>query len=158
MSWTKRQFVMQALEEIGYGYTYQLQPDQLQSALRKLDGMMAQWNANGLRLGYPTPSTPEDSSLDDESNVPDAANEAIYLGLALRLAPSFGKQITIEVKQFANEAKKNLYNFISKVPEIQPSVIPSGAGYKATNKSGYAYTVEPTDNLRVNNDGELIFE
>mgnify|MGYP003525752305 CR=1 FL=1 len=53
MGWTKRQFVTQAFEEIGLAaYVFDLTPEQLQSALRRLDSMMASWNAKGIRLGY----------------------------------------------------------------------------------------------------------
>ena len=48
MGWTKRQFVAQAFEEIGLAsYVFDLTPEQLQSALRRLDTMMAAWNALG---------------------------------------------------------------------------------------------------------------
>ena len=51
MGWTKRQYIEQAFEEVGLAaYVFDLTPEQLQSALRKLDAMMAEWNAKGLRL------------------------------------------------------------------------------------------------------------
>jgi hypothetical protein len=54
MGYTKRQFISAAFEEIGLAsYVFDLQPEQLQSALRRLDAMMADWNAKGIRLGYP---------------------------------------------------------------------------------------------------------
>lgn len=56
MGWTKRQFVTQAFEEIGLAsYVFDLTPEQLDSALRRLDTMIASWNALGIRLGYPLP-------------------------------------------------------------------------------------------------------
>ena len=40
MGWTKRQFVTQAFEEIGLAaYVFDLQPQQLDSALRKLNAV-----------------------------------------------------------------------------------------------------------------------
>ena len=45
MGYTKRQFVTAALEEIGLAsYVFDLQPEQLQSALRRLDAMISEWN------------------------------------------------------------------------------------------------------------------
>ena len=77
MGWTKRQFVLQAFEEIGLAsYVYDLTPEQLNSALFKLDAMMGTWNGKGIRIGYPTPGDPESSDLDAQTNVPDSANEA----------------------------------------------------------------------------------
>jgi hypothetical protein len=52
MSYSKRQFVEAAFEEIGLAsYVFDLQPEQIDSACRRLDTMMAQWNAVGIRLG-----------------------------------------------------------------------------------------------------------
>ena len=57
MSWTKRQFINAALEEIGLAsYVFDIQPEELESALRRLDAMMADWNAKGIRIGYPLSS------------------------------------------------------------------------------------------------------
>lgn len=97
MGWTKRQFITQAFEEIGLAaYVFDLTTEQLQSALRRMDAMVAGWNSNGIRIGYPLPSSPQDSDIDVDTGVPDFANEAIYLGLAVRLAPSFGKTVAPE--------------------------------------------------------------
>ena len=75
MSWTKRQFITQAFEEIGLAaYVFDLTPDQLDSALRRMDAMVAGWNANGVRINYPLPNNPEDSDIDQPSGVPDFAN------------------------------------------------------------------------------------
>ena len=95
MSWTKLQLIRQAFSQIGLAdYDFDLQPEQLQNALFLLDSMMATWNAKGISLSYPTPTSPENSNTSDESNIPDRANEAVYLNLALRIAPTLGKQTT----------------------------------------------------------------
>jgi hypothetical protein len=132
MGWTKRQFVTEAFDSIGLaGYVFDLQPEQLQSALRKLDSMMATWNAKGIRLGYPLPSSPQDSDLDEETNVPDSAFEAVYTNLALKIAPSFGKQVAIEVKVAAKQAYDTLLQRATAPIEKQlPSTMPLGAGQK----------------------------
>ena len=84
MGYTKQQFVSAALEEIGLAsYVFDLQPEQLQSALRRLDAMMADWNGKGIRLGYPLPSSPQDSDLDEETLVPDSAYETIICSLGI---------------------------------------------------------------------------
>ena len=59
MAYTKRQFVEAALTEIGLAsYVFDLQPEQLEYARRRLDAMMADLNGKGLRLSYPIPSSP----------------------------------------------------------------------------------------------------
>lgn len=132
MSYTKRQFVNVAFTMIGLAnYTYDLQSEQLQTGLKTLDAMMGMWNAKTIYLGYPIPSSPENSDLDEETNVPDSANEAIIYNLASRIAPAFGKQLMPETKQFARYAYETLLSNASKPSEMDyPSTLPRGAGQK----------------------------
>jgi|SRR6187551_1582762 len=157
MSWTKRELVLQAFEEIGYAsYVYDLQPEQLQAALRRLDGMMAEWNAIGIRIGYPLPSSPSSSDLDDTTAVPDAANSAIYTNLAMRIAPSVGKQVQQETKQAADTGYKALVNKLSHPIEMQLSgTLPNGAGNKSRRQ---VYIVPPSEKLTTGDDSEITFE
>lgn len=159
MGYSKRQLVTQALEEIGIAsYTFDIEPEQLQSALYKLDAMMATWNARGIRLGYPIPSSPEDSSLDDDSNIPDAANESVFLNLAIRLAPSYGKIVLQETKKSAFSSYRNLLARAVKPSEMQLQSIPSGAGNKTWRYGHGEFFGGPTETLDAGDDSELIFE
>lgn len=132
MSWTKRQFVYQAFEEIGYAnYAYDLEPEQLESALRRLDSMMATWNAKSIRINYPIPTSPENSDLDEETGVPDRANEAIYLNLAIRIAPVVGKTVSSETRMSARMAYNEvLQNATMPNEMLFPRSLPAGAGNK----------------------------
>lgn len=133
MGWTKGQFVAQAFDEIGLSsYVFDLAPEQMESGLRRLDSMMGTWNGKGIRIGYPLPSSPGASSLNEQTNVPDSANEAIYLNLAIRLAPSLGKAIANETKAAAKMGYDLLLSLSSKPPEMQlnPGSVPAGAGNK----------------------------
>ncbi len=157
MGWTKRQFVLQAFEEIGYGsYVYDAQPDELESIRHTLDAMMANWNARGIRVGFPISSSPKDGDLDEQTNVPDSANEAIYLNLACRIGPRFGKQVSPDTKQFAKEALNSLLIKYCLPTEMSlPYFLPRGAGDK--NRS-FVYLTPAKDNLQPGNDSDLIFE
>lgn len=157
MSWTKRQFVEQAFEELGLAaYVFDLTPEQLQSALRRLDSMLASWNAKGIRLGYPIPSNPQDSELSQETGVPDAANEAIYTNLALRLAPSFGKTPSSELKGNAKAGYDLLLMRAALPPEQQLAALPSGAGNKPAASEIQFITPAP-EPLKVGEDGYFNF-
>ena len=114
MGYSKRQFCVAAFEEIGLAsYVFDLQPQDLESALRRLDAMMADWNGKGIRLAYPLPGSPENSDINAESEVPDSANEAIITNLAMRLAPSYGKQ----VMPMTMATVKSAYNtLVSRAP------------------------------------------
>ena len=72
-------------------YVYDLTPDQLNSALQRLDAMIAYWNGRGVRLSYPLPGSPEYSDIDTATRVPDWANLAIITNLAKSISPSYGK-------------------------------------------------------------------
>lgn len=132
MSYTKRQFVEEAFAELGMAnYTFDLQPQQLDTALRRLDAMMATWNAKGIRLGYPLPSSPQDSDLDTETQVPDSANEAIVANLAIRIAPQYGKQVQIDTRTTAKLGYDTLLARATFPLEQQfPRTLPLGAGQK----------------------------
>lgn len=161
MAWTKRQFITQAFEEIGLAaYVFDLTPEQLQSALRRMDAMIGGWNANGVRISYPLPSNPEDSDLDADSGVPDFANEAIYLGLAVRLAPSFGKTVSPETKAFADMAYSNMANQVAiPTPERQlPQTMPRGAGTKPWRNFNNPFVSRPQDPILAGSDNPIDFE
>ena len=132
MGYTKKQFVEAALEELGItNYVFDVSSRSTQSALRRLDAMMQEWNARSIRIGYFTPVTPEESEISAESGVPDAANEAIILNLAIRIAPSYGKTVSFETKSSARRAFTALQAFAATVPEryVAPGM-PTGAGHK----------------------------
>lgn len=160
MSATKRQFIADAFTEAGLaGYIFDLQPEQLETALRRLDTMLASWNAKGIRLGWPLPGSPECSDLDDETNVPDAANEAIILNLAIRIAPSFGKTVAAETKVFAKQAYDQLLAIAAAPGQRQfPGTLPSGAGNKSWRTNGSPFTRSPCDPLLAGPDGPLTFD
>ena len=140
MAWTKGQLVDSAFEEIGYAsYNFDLKPEQLQGALEKLDAMMARWSGKGLKLNYPLPGEKDGSSLTDSSNLPDAANEAVYLNLAILIAPMVGKSASQDTRAGAKKAYKDVSTFASFIPERQwPSKTPAGEGNKP-----YRYTRDP---------------
>ena len=132
MGYTKRQFVEGAYTEIGVAdFVYDVSSEELQYAARRLDAMMAEWNGRGIRLGYPLASSPEDISLSEETNVKDAAYEAIITNLAVKIAPSFGKQVSPDTKAIALMAYNTLLSISAQPDEmLYPETMPIGAGYK----------------------------
>lgn len=159
MGYSKRQFVAAAFEEIGLAsYAFDLQPQQFESALRRLDAMMASWNALGIRLGYPLPSSPQFSDLDAQSEVPDSANEAIITNLAIKLAPGYGKQVMPETKSTAKETYNTLLSRAAVPMEQQlPSTMPSGAGNKPWRVYDDPFLRPPVDPVLAGQDGPIQF-
>ena len=156
MSWTKKQFCEEAFGELGYAnYDFMLSDDQLKIALRKLDAMMATWNFKGIRVSYPLPDSPEDSSLDTKTDVPDSANEAIYTNLAIRLAPSIGKVASRDTKVSAKLAYNTLLGLFTEPNNMQFNKLPSGQGNKSWRQTNGTFLPSPEDPLETNIDGIL---
>ena len=145
MSWTKKELIEQAFDAIGLAtYNFDLQPEQYQSALKKLDSMMASWNGRGLRLAYPLHSAPKDSVLTEDSALPDWAIEAAYLNLAIRIAPSFGKAVSPDTKKDAKDGYDIIMTRKNRPPEYQVTGLPRGQGQKSWRDTGRTTLSNPT--------------
>lgn len=160
MGYTKRQYIESAFEEIGLAdYVFNLTAQELASAARRLDSMMAEWNARGLRLGFPIPASPQQTDLDTQTGVPDAANEAIITNLAIRLAPSFGKQTLPATMTTARRALSTLTAKYTNSAQMQyPSTTPAGAGNKQWNQFYSPFLKPPVDPLLAGKDGPIDYE
>ena len=157
MGYSKRQFLTASFTEIGLAnYVFDLQPEDLESALRRLDSMMAEWNAKGIRLAYPIPGSPEDSDLDAQSDVPDSANEAIITNLAMRLAPSYGKQVSPLTMTTAKIAYNTLLSRAALPMQQQmPGTMPAGAGNKPWRVYDDPFLRPPVEPVLTGRDGPL---
>lgn len=159
MSWTKRQLIDQAFESIGYAsYVYDLQPEQLQTAMYRLDAMVATWNGRGIRLGYPLPSNPQNSDLDMPSEAPDYAAEAIYLNLAIRIAPTVGRTIPDALRMSARIAYNEMLARNVLPCELQfPETLSFGAGNKPWRFERPFFPI-PNDPVLAGEDGPIEFD
>lgn len=131
MGWTKRDYVSAALEEIGLSsYAVDIPPEMEQIALRRLDAMIAEWNAQGIRLGWPISSA---AIIDPEvdTGTTDKARSAIISGLAVLLSGPFGKAISPQTIEQASKALATLVRDSVQYPGMQmPNNFPAGAGWK----------------------------
>lgn len=157
MSWTKRQFIEAALEEIGIAsYAFDSQPEELESALRRLDSMVAEWGTRGIRLGFPLSDNTANSNIDDQTSVPTSSREAIILNLALRLAPSYGRQVSQDTRNLAKNAYTSLLMRSGTIQEKQfPETLPRGAGNKPHRYETDQFFPTPTEDVDVSPAGEL---
>lgn len=136
MSWTKRQVVLAAYNGIGFSDDeFEITAEELESALKILDAMMALWNAKGINLGYNAPSSPDNSDLDDDSGLPDHATEAAWTNLSVRLAPTFGKAASPVITMLANDSYKVLFiQSVQPRDRAQNGTQLTGAGNKNTSR------------------------
>ena len=123
--YTKREVIQQAYAELGIAsYEFDISPEEMQAGLRLLGLQMAEWNIHGIRISYQA-----GDDIADQAGVPDWAVNALYLALAIRLAPSFGKTPSAETKA----AKAAAYRTLMAKMVIPQAVVPvgyGGAGYR----------------------------
>ncbi len=150
---TKGELIGDAFAELGLAaHVYDLEPDEQQTALRRMDAMLSFWESRGIRIGYV-----QGADLGAESGLPQYAHEAVIAGLAMRLAPGFGKQISAQTAAIAKAGYDELLKRAAFPPEQQLKSLPAGAG----NRSDVApvpFLPEPTsDPLGTTPGGDLSF-
>jgi hypothetical protein len=157
--WTKQQLIDEAFSELALqGFVFNLDEDMMQTALRRLDAMMATWNGKGLRLGYALPSTPEASSLSSPSGLPDWANEAVFLALSIRQSSGLGKTVSQATVLTAKAAYEAVLMHCAFPQEQQlPSTLPRGAGNKAYRVGGNPFFPQPIDPILAGPDAPIEF-
>lgn len=158
MSWTIKQIIEDAYSDIGLPPD-EVEPDQMQFAARKLGAMIANWNAQGVRVSYPLTDNPENIDITLDSGIPQLAIEPVVANLVLKLAPSFGKVIAQETKATASSALKILKQYsASKPPKLQrPSTLPLGAGNKPWRENDRRFFPNPEDRLTAGKGDALEF-
>jgi len=157
MGYAKSYFVLKAFEEIGYAaYIYDVSPEQQNSALETLDDMVAGWNAIGIRLGYPLPSSAGQSSLDQDTNVPDSARLGLIAKLAIAIAPRFGKTVSAETKATAKQFYDNLLVQLAQpIEQRYPTTMPLGAGNKPWRWTAGPFVWRGPQPVQAGNDGNI---
>ena len=121
---TKRELISQALEEIGITDDFDPTPEELASALRRMDRMAAEWDGVGIRVGYNL-----GGELDDDVGIADTAENCFAINLGIRIARSFGKTVSPDAKVEAGQALNALMVSRRVVPETPyPARLPVGTG------------------------------
>lgn len=150
MPWTKRQICEEAFSEIGKGdYSFDMQPEEFQSALRRLDAMMATWGATAnIRIGYVGGNGFGDIGV--ETEVPDWAVEAMYLNLAIKIAPTYGKTVSPDT---TINAKIALDSIMNNTIELSTRYL---GGYSGAGNGIWNTTLPPApDPLETGAGGDL---
>lgn len=118
-----------------------LEPDEYQDALDSLNGLMAAWEADGIRLGYT-----EVTSLADTITVAPGAIRGIVANLAIEVAPDYDGTVTPELYKQADEGEKVCRKLgITIQPTQLPDNLPKGSGNDAWPRSEEFYDEYNTD-------------
>ena len=161
MAYKKLDIVDLAFQEIGIAsYEFDLNPQETNGALRQLDLMMATWNKRGIRVGYPIPSSPNNSDLDDIIDIDDNAFEAMYLNLAVRISTGFGKQLASETRIAAARTYQELLSSLSRPIEqaLDANAVPVGAGNKPWRLNNNPFLLKPRQPITTGSNDVLELE
>ncbi|KVD81922.1 hypothetical protein WS62_23485 [Burkholderia sp. ABCPW 14] len=150
---TKGDLVEAAYEEIALaGYVFDLSPEERNTALLRLERMAASFDARGIRIGYNLAG--KSASLNDDAGIPDWAEEPFYTNLAKRLAPTLGKQLSMETMRAAAAGYRTLLLGNYEIPQMQmPRHMPIGLGNRRNTKNQQFFA--PVDRVTTTNDATL---
>ena len=128
---TKKELINLAFEEIGIAYySFDIQPEQYISALKRLDSLISVWQSKDLELLYVLSNPITGASLEDEAILSDEAIKPAYSNLALDLCPMFGKNPSIINLKNANQSYKALVAANVSTNEVKRDRYVLGGGYK----------------------------
>lgn len=155
MGWTKRELVDEAFAELALaGYVFDLSPEELASAERRMDAMLAKWGADGLRLGYLMSDRPDLTNPTAQAGIPDHAAEAVYTNLAVRIAQMLGKTVPVATAALAKSAYAQLMRSAAMPTQQQfPDTLPKGAGAKTWRLSKQPFIIGPDDSPIIDGQG-----
>jgi hypothetical protein len=146
MGWTKGRLVDQAFTELALaGYTFELDPEERLIALERMDAMLGVWEGKGVCVGYAFASTSlTEADFDADSGLPPMANEPVYVNLAVRLCPVFGKAVPAGTQARAADGYAMLLWNAAQPPQQQlPNTLPRGAGNKPWRRTDRPFMPQP---------------
>lgn len=149
---TKRELLAQAMEEFGVSdATFDISPEETQKGLTRLNRIAAQWDGQGIRVGFNL-----GGGLDDEAGIPDTAENAFALNLAVQWAGAFGKTVTQDLRIAARAAWNALYTARQVHPEVPySSRLPLGSGNRLAGRQQQYFP--DTDDIAGLSDGATEF-
>lgn len=107
------------------------EPEHSEHALRKLNALLADWEADGVNLQY-YPQTMDD--LGSACPIPDDSILAVTYYLAFALAPSYGKQVSQEMTALGGTyyARLTRQGVLAKMQPATLENLPVGEGQRTT--------------------------
>ena len=133
MSTTAVELIRDALTLINVlGVGEAAEPEHSEFALRKLNALLADWEADGVNLQY-YPQTMDE--LGAQCPVPDDAILAVTYYLAFALAPSYGKQVDPKMLALGGQYYSRLTrdSVLARMRPADLSNLPVGEGQPSTS-------------------------
>lgn len=114
---TKNDVLQMAFEELGRaGYEFDHGPDEIQSALRKLDALMT--DEPYASLGYNAPAGIGGSDINDASGLPDSSLQTVAVALAIGFSPSWGKAMSPQSNAAFARGVNKLRTMVQVIPRV----------------------------------------
>jgi hypothetical protein len=134
----KADYIQGAYEQLRiWGLTSSVTPVESELALKRLNGLLLHWENQGIYLGWNIGA----DDVNDESGLPDWAQEAVFTNLAIKLMPVFGKTASREQAQEAAETYEAITLKCYDNMEY-PDTMPVGAGNQRYGYSSRRFFVE----------------
>lgn len=149
MAWTKGQIVAEAFAELGLGsFAYSIQPEDQQTALRRLRALMQQWNESGIVTGFTLADSVAEEAASDASGINEGYIRGVICSLAVEIAPNYGKNASVQTMMAARQGKALMRRATVVVPDriLDTAAIPAGAG----NKLGWRIDLVADENADTN--------
>jgi len=155
--WTKARLVSDAFGELALaGHVFDIEPEEQQAALRRLEALMGNWEGRGITLGYAFGGNPEGIDADVDSGLQADAVLPVVLHLAKSIAGGFGKQLSQQQSDDARAMFQVLTARAAFPPQQQlPGTLPRGAGNKPWRTSRPFVPQPNTSPLGINAGDDL---
>lgn len=156
MATTKSDIIRQALSKLGItGYDYDIDPEEVTTALIELETMMAEWDGQGIRVSYALADSPEEAKGEDNAGIFDWSRHGIVANLAVRIASNYGKEVSQSLALTATQALNRILTANPVLPHVQyPNRMPRGSG-NTLRRGRIDRFYKPVDFIDVENGGEL---
>ena len=149
MSINREELVRIGYRKLGISNEFDVSPDEIIEAIGDLNRMLAAWLGYGIRLGY-APG----NGASEETGIPDVAQDAVAMNLALRLAPGIGKVPSPDLKRDARTAYLSLLAQKAVLIPVQlPATTVAGAGNRRYSRQNYI--IPPTDPVSAGSGGTI---
>ena len=132
-----------------------LQPDEVQLAIRYMNRFMFQLDANGIALGYT-----EVNSVSDTVTIAAGAMMGLVKNLAILLAPQFDAVVTPELARDASNGLKTMRRLGSSViASSMPCTLPLGSGNEVDGlNNDFHFYPCPDDQILTETNRNILLE
>jgi len=150
-----REIINDALEEIiVQAEEAQIEQAEGNAAIRALNDLMLDWDANGITLGYTVVA-----DMGDEVTVAPGALRGIKTNLALELAARYNAQVTPDLARRARDGKITCIDLtLDQAGQVFSGNLPRGSGNDYPSWSDRTFYPDPDNTILTETGGSIGLE